>query len=97
MAWTFEAELIEWRGPAPFVFAPLPVEISLSLKEAARGLMYWGQVPVVAVIGGTEFDTAMWPRDGRFLLPVKKAVQRTERVAVGDAVTATVRLPSAAG
>jgi hypothetical protein len=93
MEWEFEAELIPWRGPAPYVFAPLPVDLSAEVKEAARGLMYWGQIPVIARIGGTEFDTAMWPKDGRFLLPVKAAVQRAERIDVGDRVTARVRLP----
>jgi hypothetical protein len=93
MEWEFEAELIPWRGPAPYVFAPLPVDLSGEVKEAARGLMYWGQIPVIARIGGSEFDTAMWPKDGRFLLPVKAAVQRAERIDVGDRVTARVRLP----
>ena len=92
MAWEFEAELIEWRGPAPFVFAPLPVDVSEDIKEAARGLVYWGQVPVTATIGDTDFDTAMWPREGRFLLPVKVAVQRAERIDVGDVVSGVVRL-----
>ncbi|MGQ7788583.1 DUF1905 domain-containing protein [Nesterenkonia sp. K-15-9-6] len=90
--WTFDAELIEWRGPAPFVFAPMPEEVSAQLKEAARGLMYWGQVPVSATIGATDFDTAVWPKDGRFLVPVKVAVQRAERIDVGDHVTVTVEV-----
>ena len=93
MAWEFASELIEWRGPAPFVFAPLPVDVSADIKEAARGLIYWGQIPVTAIIGDTEFDTAMWPKDGRFLLPIKVAVQRAERLDIGDVVTAVVRLP----
>lgn len=90
--WEFETELIEWRGPAPFVFAPLPSDVSEDIKEAARGLVYWGQVPVTATIGDAEFDTAMWPREGRFLLPVKVAVQRAERIDVGDVVGGVVRL-----
>lgn len=90
--WHFTAELIEWRGPAPFVFAPLPVELADEIKEAARGLMYWGQVPVVAMIGDTEFSTAMWPKGGTFLLPIKVAVQRAERVDVGDVIIADIDL-----
>ncbi|MCD1267633.1 DUF1905 domain-containing protein [Microbacterium sp. MEC084] len=93
MAWEFEAELISWRGPAPFVFAPLPVDVSEDIKQAARGLIYWGEVPVIATIGDTEFDTAMWPKDGRFLLPIKVAVQRAERIDIGDVVAARVLLP----
>ncbi|MFC7376433.1 DUF1905 domain-containing protein [Brachybacterium sp. GCM10030267] len=92
MEWEFTAELIPWRGPAPYVFAPLPADISHDVRDAARGFMYWGQVPVVATIGDTEFDTAMWPKDGRFLLPIKVAVQRAEQIDVGDAITATVLL-----
>ncbi|GAB3193146.1 DUF1905 domain-containing protein [Nesterenkonia suensis] len=90
--WTFDAELIEWRGPAPFVFAPMPEEVAAQLKEAARGLIYWGQVPVSATIGATDFDTAVWPKDGCFLLPVKVAVQRAEQIDVGDHVTVTVEV-----
>lgn len=90
--WQFEAELIHWRGPAPFVFAPLTPELSDEVKDAARGRMYWGQVPVTATIGGTTFETAMWPKDGRFLLPIKVAVQRAERIDVGDPVSVVLTL-----
>jgi hypothetical protein len=37
-----------------------------------------GQVPVCVTIGGTGFSTALFPRDGRYLVPVTVAVQRTE-------------------
>jgi hypothetical protein len=37
-----------------------------------------GQVPVCVTIGGTGFSTALFPRDGRCLVPVTVAVQRTE-------------------
>ncbi|WP_150460301.1 DUF1905 domain-containing protein [Nesterenkonia ebinurensis] len=92
MEWQFEAEVIEWRGPAPFLFAPLPEQLSADLKEAAKHLMYWGQIPVIATIGSTEFDTAMWPKDRQFLLPLKTAVRRAEGINLGDSVTAVVRL-----
>lgn len=94
MTWRFEAEVIEWRGPAPYLFARLPPELSDEVKDASRGLQYWGQVPVLATVGGTEFATAMWPRDGRYLLPVRADVQRAENVGLGDAVAVTLRLRS---
>ncbi|MGW9112899.1 DUF1905 domain-containing protein [Microbacterium sp. NPDC055683] len=97
MVWTFASVLIEWRGPAPYVFAPLPGDLTDDIKDAARGLAYWGQIPVTATIGESEFDTAMWPKDGRFLLPVKAAVQRAERIDMGDPVTVVVRLPGEIG
>jgi Domain of unknown function (DUF1905) len=51
---------VAWIGAYLFV-AMTPAE-SDDLKEAARGLIYWGQVPVHVTIGGTEFTTALFPR-----------------------------------
>ena len=44
MEWTFTGEVNEWRGPAPYLFVAMTPEESEDLKEAARGLIYWGQV-----------------------------------------------------
>lgn len=89
----FDAVAIEWRGPAPFVFVPLPEDEAQLVAESARELTYgWGVIPVRARIGGTEFTTSLFPRDGGYLLPVKVAVQRAEGVGVGDAVRALLRL-----
>ena len=78
--------VIEWRGPAPFYFLELPQETSDDLKEAARGLEYWGQVAVVARIAGTEFRTALFPKDGRYLLPLRVAVRREAGVEPGQEI-----------
>jgi hypothetical protein len=89
---TFTGEVIEWRGPAPYLFVAMTPEESEDLKEAARGLSYWGQVPVHVTIGGTEFTTALFPRDGRYLVPVKVAVQRAEALAEDAVVEVFLRL-----
>jgi hypothetical protein len=78
MEWTFTGEVIEWRGPAPYLFVPMTPRDSEDLREEARGLIYWGQVPVHVTIGDSEFTTALFPKDGRYLVPVKVAVQRAE-------------------
>ena len=93
-AWSepFTGEVIEWRGPVPYLFVAMTPEGSEDLKEAARGLIYWGQVPVHVTIGGTEFTTALFPRDGRYLVPVKVAVQRTEAIGEGAIVEVVLRL-----
>jgi hypothetical protein len=95
MEWTFTGEVIEWRGPAPYLFVAMTPEESEDLKEAARGLIYWGQVPVHVTIGGTEFTTALFPKDGRYLVPVKVAVQRTEAIGEGATVEVVLRLNAA--
>lgn len=89
----FEAEIIEWRGPAPFIFAVIPEEHGGAIRYASLGQSYgWGVVPVMARIGGTDFTTTLFPRDGAYLLPVKVAVQRAEGVGLGDRVGVTLRV-----
>jgi Domain of unknown function (DUF1905) len=78
----FEGPVIEWRGPAPFYFVAVPREQSADIKFAAKGLEYWGQVPVVVRIGDTEFSTALFPKDGRYLLPLKDAVRKAAGIDV---------------
>jgi hypothetical protein len=92
MEWTFTGEVIEWRGPAPYLFVAMTQADSDDLKEEARGLIYWGQVPVHVTIGDTEFTTALFPRDGRYLVPVKVAVQRAEAIGEGAIVDVVLRL-----
>lgn len=91
MEWVFDGEVIEWRGPAPYLFVVMPESESAELKEAARSLIYWGQVPVRAVIGDTEFDTALFPRDGRYLIPLRAAVRESEDIHEGDVVAVALR------
>ncbi|MEV0890175.1 DUF1905 domain-containing protein [Promicromonospora sp. NPDC050262] len=92
MEWAFSGPVVEWRGPAPYLFVAIPEGDSDDIREAARDVVYWGQVPVIATIGRTEFTTAIFPRDGRYLLPVKVAVQRAEGVGEGDIVQVAMRV-----
>lgn len=91
--WAFEAEVVEWRGPAPHHFAPMPPDLSEDLRDAARDLVYWGQVPVLGRVGATAFETALFPRHGRYLVPLKAAVRRAEGIGLGDVVRVELRLP----
>ena len=43
-------------------------------------------------IGGTEFTTALFPKDGRYLVPVKVAVQRAEAIGEGAIIEVVLRL-----
>ena len=85
---SFDSELFEWRGPAPFVWLALPDdECDYVRAEAADASYGWGAIPVSVRIGGTQWETSLLPRDGGYVLPVKKLVQTQERVGVGDGVT----------
>jgi hypothetical protein len=89
--WIFEGEVIEWRGPAPYFFVLMSESDSVELKEEARPLIYWGQVPVDVVIGSTEFSTVLFPKDGRYAVPLKDVVRRAEGIRAGDIVTVALR------
>jgi hypothetical protein len=85
---TFAGELVHWRGPSPFHFVPLPDEAAAFVREVAPLVTYgWGVIPVRAIVGATAFTTSLFPREGGYLLPIKDAVRRAERLALGDAVT----------
>lgn len=89
----FEADIIEWRGPAPFLFAVVPDAHVAEIRYAALSESYgWGMVPVVARIGTHDFTTSLFPRGGGYLLPVKVAIQRAAGVMAGSRVAVTMRV-----
>ena len=92
MDFEFDGPVVEWRGPAPFYFVAIPDEESADIKVAAKGMEYWGQVPVVARIDDTEFTTALFPKEGRYLLPLKEAVRRSTGVDLDAVVAVGLRL-----
>lgn len=65
-----------------FYFVRVPEEDSPDIKFAAKGMEYWGQVPVLVRISGIEFGTALFPKDGRYLSPLKDVVREAAGVEV---------------
>ncbi|MFI5471899.1 DUF1905 domain-containing protein [Streptomyces cacaoi] len=95
MEFAFSGRVIEWRGPSPYYFVPLPAEESADIREVAALASYgWGVIPVEARIGEVAFQTSLFPKDGGYLLPLKVAVRKPSGLAAGDDVTVkmTVRL-----
>jgi hypothetical protein len=87
----FSGEIWSWRGPSPYHFVTVPDEVCAGLRAMSTLVSYgWGMIPVSYRIGETTADTSLFPKDGRYVLPVKDAVRRAEGLAVGD--TVTVRL-----
>jgi hypothetical protein len=85
--------MIEWRGPSPFYFVPVPEVQSKKIKAMAAQLTYgWGVIPVLGKIGKTDFSTALIPKDGVYYLPIKNAVRFSEKLEVGSEVTVSIRL-----
>jgi hypothetical protein len=84
----FVGSIWYWRGPAPFHFVTVPAKECDDLKAIAGFVTYgWGMIPVTARIGKTEWKTSLFPKDGRYLVPIKDVVRKAERLEEGDKVT----------
>lgn len=82
----FVGEVVEWRGPAPYFFVPLPEDEAAMIDEVKAEVAYWGVIPVHARIGETTFTTSMFPREDTYFLPLKDAVRKAEGIVLGDEV-----------
>lgn len=83
----FEGKIFYWRGPSPFLFVAVPEEPSLAIKAISARVTYgWGVIPVFVRIGKTEWKTSLFPKDGRYLVPIRMSVQKSENLDVDDNV-----------
>lgn len=84
----FTGKILFWRGPAPWYFVAVPEEQSLDLKAIVAFVTYgWGVIPVHARIGKTEWRTSLFPKDGRYLVPIRASVRAAEDLAADDEVS----------
>ena len=94
----YAAAVMHLAKPNPRVeqaFATVPREVSEMIREETDGRRGgFGSVKVAVRIGETDFSTSVFPdsKSRCFVLPVKKAVRRTEEIEDGDPVEITLRL-----
>ena len=92
---SFEAQVIYWRGPSPFFYAPIPLHQAVDVRAMAKLVTYgWGMIPVDAVVGGVAFYTALFSKDETYLLPLKVAVRRKASITAGDVISVEMTLRS---
>jgi len=97
-SFAFESTLIEWRGPAPFYFLPIPAEVGAQIKEMAAQLTYgWGVIPVAASAFDPDDNQVTWstsliPRNGVYLVPVKNVARLPLGLELGQSLAITVNL-----
>ncbi len=88
MDFQFSGVIWEWRGPAPYYNISVPDHLLEELRSQAQLASYgWGVVPVRAESLGVSFTTSLFPREGGFLIPLKKSVREALQVSSGDTVT----------
>lgn len=82
-----------WRGPAPFHFVTVPPAEAELIADLAPAVTYgWGMVPAVVGVGATERSTALWPRDGGYIVPLRAELRALEGVEVGDEIEVRLRI-----
>ena len=83
----FSGELWFWRGPAPWHFVTVPEDQCRELNATSAAVSYgWGMIPATVRIGATEWTISLFPKDGRYIVPVKSSVRHAEQLATGDTV-----------
>lgn len=95
MNWEFSGEIWHWKGPAPWYFITVPEDECSDLQASSAFVSYgWGMIPVTVQVGETEWTTSLFPKDGRYIVPVKASVRRAERLEEGDTVTVRLAITS---
>lgn len=85
-----------WKGPSPWHYVTVPEAASAEIEAVAASVTYgWGVIPVRVTLGGTTWETSLFPKDGRYLVPLKAAVRKTESVELGDWVTMRMEIAGA--
>ena len=80
-------EVWHWRGPSPYYFVTVPDQESEHLRAISTEVTYgWGMIPVRAQVGGTEWTTSLFPKDGAYVVPLKDVVRRAESIDEGDLI-----------
>lgn len=89
----FKGKIFHWRGPAPYLFVAVPDEQSAEIKSVSRLVTYgWGVIPVTVKVGTTEWKTSLFPKDGRYLVPIRMSVQKAENLKEGDEIKIMLEL-----
>lgn len=89
----FSGEIWFWRGPSPWHFVTVPEDDCAILESSSSFVTYgWGMIPVTARINDTEWTTALWPKDGRYILGLRTDIRRAEDLDVGDTVTVSLTI-----
>lgn len=93
MTINFSGKIWYWRGPSPFHFVTVPPDESAAIKEMQSLSTYgWGMIPVNAQVGETRWYTALWPKDGGYILPLKDKVRKAEGLSECDTIEAELEI-----
>ncbi|MEK9664633.1 MAG: DUF1905 domain-containing protein [Candidatus Nanopelagicales bacterium] len=86
-------EVLYWPGPSPHYFLPITGPQADEVADVARDLTYgWGCIPVDVTMGDVTWSTSLMPKDGGYLVPIRKAMREVAGLTEGDKASMTVTL-----
>lgn len=91
----FTAPLWVWDAPddSTWHFVTLPEDEADEIAAITEGIRRgFGSVRVEVTVGSTTWRTSIFPSNGTFVLPVKKAVRTKVGAEAGDALDVALRL-----
>jgi hypothetical protein len=89
----FEGKIWFWKGPSPWYFVTVPEKECEDLKAISSFVTYgWGMIPATVRIGKTKWYTALWPKDGSYIVPLKTTVRKAEKLQEGDTVKVRLKV-----
>lgn len=94
LTFDFDATTWEWTGKAAWTFVTLPVETAQDIRYFSGPRRGFGSIRVEATLGNSRWKTSIFPDSKRnsFLLPLKSAVRKAEKIRTGDTVRVNLRL-----
>ena len=95
MTYTFVAAVWQHDGPGGWYFVTLPQDLSTEIRRLLRAEEEgWGRLKATAVIGKTEWKTAIWfdSKKAAYLLPLKSDVRKKENIELNQLIDTIVIL-----
>lgn len=90
---SFKAKLWKYEGPAGWCFVTIPKLTAKRIRSLySSSEEGWGRLKTTATIGNSSWKTSVWydSKAGSYLLPIKIAVRRKEKLAIGAFVTGQI-------
>ena len=93
LEFAFDGELWYWRGPAPYHFITVPPDAARAIGRVATEVTYgWGMIPASVRIGASAWETALFAKDGGYVIPIKDAYRKAEQIELGDVVAVSLAI-----
>lgn len=91
----FTAEPWQYKGKGAWIFVSLPKKTSGEIRKLfGHEEEGWGRLKATAVIGSSEWKTAIWfdSKANTYLLPLKSEIRKKENVETGKPVRVMVMI-----